>query len=539
MTGAPVTVTALLDQHAAERGDHPFLLFGGTSTSYREMAARATRMANALSGLGLGQGERIAIMSGNRPEFLEAWFAATRLGAVEVPVNVALRGRFLSYLLANSGARFLVVEPELLPAVESVLDELLELEHILVLDGREGESAPIAASGGPTRHAFSGLRDSGSSAPVVHELDVTAPAVIGYTSGTTGPSKGVILSHRAAYYAGADGAAERGLTAEDVFSTSLPLFHLNAQHLTTVAVLVTGSTLALEPRFSASGFWQTLADVRATHVNVIGAMLGILLRQPPTPVEWTDYPRMTFAGPLTEELIREARRRWNLGFVTGYGATESGIVTYAGTDGLPDGSCGLPSPYFEVDLVDDCGTSVAVGEVGEIVTRPKRAGSMMTEYWRMPEKTVEAFRDLWYHSGDLGRRDENGYLYFVDRKKDAIRRRGENISSFELEQAILDYAGIAEVAAIGVPSALSEDDVKVCLRLADGSEAATGAFDHRAFLAWAAEHLPRYMIPRYVEVVDQLPRTPTQRIEKYKLREQARSASTWDGETDALVGAAS
>lgn len=522
----PMTVVQLLDLHARNRAEHPFLLFGGDATSYAEMSASTTRLANAFAALGMVAGDRVAIMSTNRPEFLQAWFASARLGAIEVPVNVALRGRFLSYLLADSGARFLVVEAALLEHVASILDVLPELETVVVIgDG---------ALPGRSSVSIADLIRGGAQTPIDVSLDVAGTAVIGYTSGTTGPSKGVMLSHRAAWYAGADAAAERGLTADDVFSTSLPLFHLNAQHLTTVAVLAVGATLALEPRFSASGFWESLASVRATHVNVIGAMLGILLRQPSTPIEWTDYPRMTFAGPLTEELVREARRRWNLGFVTGYGATESGIVTYAGTEGLPDGSCGKPSPHFEVELVNDAGESVAVGEIGEIVTRPRRAGSMMTEYWRMPEKTVEAYRDLWYHSGDLGRRDEEGYVYFVDRKKDAIRRRGENISSFELEQAVGDYEGIAEVAAIAVPSELSEDDVKICVRLASGA-----SFDPEAFLAWSADHLPRYMIPRYVEVVEDLPRTPTQRIEKYRLRETARSAKTWDADRRGYIGALS
>ena len=525
---APQTVDRLLDQHARERGDHPFLLFGGETTTYREMAERTVRLANALAARGMVAGDRIAIMSGNRPEFLEAWFASARLGAVEVPVNVALRGRFLSYLLADSGARFLVVEAPLVEHVAAVAEAVPQLETIIVLGADEGTSLTVP---GCTVIDIDELRTDGSDTPIGGVADVTDTGVIGYTSGTTGPSKGVMLSHRAAWYAGHDAAVERGLTAEDVFSTSLPLFHLNAQHLTTVAVLSVGATLALEPRFSASGFWQNLADVRATHVNVIGAMIGILLRLPETPVEWTDYPRMTFAGPLNDEIIRESRRRWNLGFVTGYGATESGIVTYAGTDGLPDGSCGKASPHFEVELVDDDGVPVEVGEVGEFVTRPRRAGSMMTAYWGMPEKTVEAFRDLWYHSGDLGRRDEEGYFYFVDRKKDAIRRRGENISSFELEQAIGEYPGVAEAVALAVPSDLSEDEVKVCVRLTEGA-----AFEPAAFLDWAADNLPRYMIPRYLEVLDDFPRTPTQRVEKYRLRDTALSPTTWDAEAGGYIG---
>jgi crotonobetaine/carnitine-CoA ligase len=332
-----------------------------------------------------------------------------------------------------------------------------------------------------------------------------------------------MLSHRASWYAGDDARRHRGLTGDDVFSTTLPLFHLNAQHLTTIAILEAGATLALERRFSATTFWSELRASGATHFNVIGAMLGILAGRPASEEEGSAHERTVFGGPLSPAALAAGRDRWNVRFVTGYGATEFGIVTYGDADDLPLGSFGKPVAEFEVEIVDDDGMPVPVGVPGELVTRPVRPDSMMSEYFGMPEKTVEAMRNLWFHSGDMGKRDAEGFMYFVDRKKDALRRRGENISSSELEFAIRDYPGIVEVAVIGVPSALSEDDVKACIRV-------EGSFDHADFLEWAGRTLPKFMVPRYVEVLDDFPRTATQRVEKYKLRESPLTAATWDAE---------
>ena len=507
----PATVATLLDRGAAQHPDKTFLLFGGEATSYREMAQRTTRIANALAALGVSRGDRVGIVSGNRPEFLEAWFATARLGAIEVPVNTALRGRFLSYPLAQCGAKYVIIEAELLEHLDAVRGDLPALERVIVI-GQESYAALL----------------DGAAEPITTEVPVGDVAVIGYTSGTTGPAKGAMLSHRASWYAGDDARRHRGLTGDDVFSTTLPLFHLNAQHLTTIAILEAGATLALERRFSATTFWSELRASGATHFNVIGAMLGILAGRPADPDEWSERERTVFGGPLSPAALAAGRDRWHVRFVTGYGATEFGIVTYGDADDLPLGSFGKPVPEFEVEIVDDEGNPVAVGVPGELVTRPVRPDSMMSEYFGMPEKTVEAMRNLWFHSGDMGKRDADGFLYFVDRKKDALRRRGENISSSELEFAIRDYPGIVEVAVIGVPSALSEDDVKACIR-------AEGRFDHAAFLDWAGRTLPKFMVPRYVEVLDDFPRTATQRVEKYRLREAPLTPTTWDAEKGGFI----
>ncbi|MET0780318.1 MAG: AMP-binding protein [Microbacterium sp.] len=521
----PRTVSSLLDLRAEERGTHPFIRFNGTDLSYADFARRTIRLANAFRGLGVEPGERVGILSGNRPEFLEAWFATTRAGAIEVPINTALRGDFLAYPIANCGAETLVVEAQYLPAVVAVIEQLPALRSIVVLDDIDPGMRSSIESSGRQVLEFAGFRDAAGGTADDVAVRLTDISVIGYTSGTTGPAKGAMLSHSAAWYAGDDARRYRGLGEDDVFSTTLPLFHLNAQHLTTIAVLEAGATLALEGRFSASGFWSQLRASGATHVNFIGAMLGILAQRPPSAEESSPHEIVAFGGPLSPEVITIGRERWNIRFLTGYGATESGIVTYHGTDGLPPGSFGRAIPEFEIDLIDDDGHPVPDGVPGEIVTRPSRAGSMMSGYYGMPEKTVEAWRDLWFHSGDMGRRDADGFFYFVDRKKDALRRRGENISSTELEAALRAFPAVAEAAVVAVPSSLGEDDVKAVVRLAPGEK-----FDLEAFFAWADSALPRFMVPRYVEVVEEFPRTATQRIEKYRLRDLGVTETTWDRE---------
>lgn len=517
----PRTVAQQLDGWAAERPDHPFLRFGGADIGYAEFATSSVRLADGLRKAGVEPGDRLAILSGNRPEFIETYVALARIGAIQVPVNTALRGRFLVHTLVDSGSRSLVVEAELLDVVLEVLDDLPELRTVIVLGGAPAQDVP-----GRAVMDFDAVRAHGAETPVGQDVPVGSLAVIGYTSGTTGPAKGAMLSHRASWYAGDDARRHRGLGPDDVFSTTLPLFHLNAQHLTTIAVLEAGATLALERRFSATTFWSELRAARATHTNVIGAMLGILAQRPPSDEERSDTQRTVFGGPLSPAALAAGRERWNFRFVTGYGATECGIVTYAGADDLPLGSFGKPVPEFEVELVDDDGMPVPDGVPGEIVTRPRRPDSMMSGYWNAPQKTVDAFTDLWFHTGDMARRDEQGFMYFVDRKKDALRRRGENISSTELEAALRDHPSVAETAVVAVPSALGEDDVKVVLRLEEGA-----VFDHAEFLAWAAAAVPRFMIPRYVEVVEEFPRTATQRIEKYRLRETPLTPRTWDAES--------
>jgi crotonobetaine/carnitine-CoA ligase len=254
-------------------------------------------------------------------------------------------------------------------------------------------------------------------------------------------------------------------------------------------------------------------------------MLSILWQRTPEPAEREHRAHTAFGGPIAPEILAGAPERWGVRLVDGYGSTESGLVAYQPRHAQRPGSFGKAIPEYEVDLFDEDGQPVPIGAIGEIVTRPRRPHAMMSGYHGMPEKTIEAWRELWLHTGDMGRRDADGYLYFVDRKKDAIRRRGENISSTELEQALLEHDDVTEAAVVAVPSELGEDDVKACIVLRDEAVPDPGGF-----LDWCERRLPRFMVPRYVEIMRALPKTPTQRVEKYRLRDHARNAVTWDRE---------
>lgn len=452
-------------------------------------------------------------------EFTYAWFASSRIGVVEVPVNTAYLGYFLSYVLNNSRARMMVIDACFLPALEAVRTELEHLETVLVV--RESERAAGLTGIGVLR-----FQDVFVD-PTELDVDVKPSDMMAilYTSGTTGASKGVMVSHRYFCLMAQDNCRYRHLEEGDVVYTCLPLFHGNAQGLSTLPALYMGGVLALGERFSAGEFWRELAACGAIQFNAIGAMINILWRQEPSPAERQHRARACFAVPVPPDALQGAEQRWGVNMLEGYGLTETNIVAYQPWDAPRPKSFGKPIPEYELKVVDDDDIEVPPGVIGEIVTRPRRPYSMMSGYFNMPDKTAEAYRNLWFHTGDYAYRDEDGYYYFVDRKKDAIRRRGENISSAELEAAVQRHPTIAECAVIGVPSEVGEDDVKLCIVLKPGQKVA-----YEALLAWCQEQLPRFMVPRYLEYLESLPKTPTQRVEKYRLREQALTPATWDRE---------
>jgi crotonobetaine/carnitine-CoA ligase len=520
----PLTVGELLDLRAHERPNARFLQFEDRSLTYAETAAGVNSLANGLAERGVGAGDRVAIMSSNRSEFTLLWLALARLGAVEVPINTAYKGRFLAYAIANSEVELIVVEDQFSAVLAAVLRQLDRVRTVIVLE--PGESPTFT---GVERVPFADLLSGDVSAPRASVLPSDTLA-IAYTSGTTGASKGVMLTHGYFCHTGRNSVKYRDLRADDTLYNCMPLFHMNAQTLTTMPVLTAGGTVVLDRRFTASGFWERIRDVRATQFNFIGAMMSILWSQEPRSEDADNPARLAFGGPIPAAAFHGANERWGVTLLEGFGSTESGMVIWQPRTAPRQGAMGKPVPEFEVQLVDQHDHPVATGAPGEIVTRPRTPDSMMAGYYGMPERTVQAWRNLWFHTGDMARADEEGYLYFVDRKKDAIRRRGENISSAELESAILEHADVREAAVVAVPSELSEDEVKVFLVVVHDA-----SFDHAAFVQWCETQLPRYMIPRYVEVLDALPKTATERIEKYKLRERAHTSTTWDREARGFV----
>jgi len=510
-----MTVHGLLYQRALAEPERVFLRFEERDFTYRELWQRTQQVAGGLCEAGVEPSERVAIMLTNRPEFLDVWFACSLCGAVEVPINTAYKGALLAYQLRQAGCASIIIERAFWAQLAPELDKLPALKRIILLDG------PAPADAGLPVHVWEHIR---SGLPRTHaETDPAAPHAIMFTSGTTGPSKGAVMPHRYPLVIGQIIRQATQYTRDDVLYSALPLFHGNAQFLATVPMLMSGATLVLARRFSAGDFWPDVRRYGCTAFNYIGGIISILMKAEPSPRD-TEHPlRLMMGAGAPRELFRAFETRFNLRLIEGYGMSEIGIpLMTAGTD-TPPGSCGVPHPWYEIMLVDDAGNEVPDEQPGELLVRPRRYGAMMSEYVGMPERTVEAWRSLWFHTGDYLRRDRDGYYWFVDRKKDALRRRGENISSWELEQLAGSHPAVLEAAAVAVPSELGEDEVMLCVVPRPGESLAV-----RAFWGWCEAHMPAFMVPRYVRIMEALPKTPTERVMKYELRAQGVTSDTWD-----------
>ncbi len=514
------TIHAALAGQAAQRGDRTFLFFEDSRFTCREIDDASSRVAKGLQDLGLVKGDRVAIMMGNRPEFLFLWFGLSKLGAIEVPINTAHKGEVLRHMLATAECRLMVCEADLLDHVAPLAGELPALERLIVLDGPPESPAPSL----PAIAYGDLIANDGAFEPVnVGPADAFA---IMFTSGTTGPSKGALLPQNYPLAMARMICRMVEYDESDRLYNALPLFHGNAQFLSTLPALISGAQMVLARRFSASAFW---ADVRAygcTEFNYIGGIIPILLKAEPRPDDRDNPIRVMLGAGAPADRFEEFEQRFDLRLVESYGMSEIGIPLGSTPDDRKPGSCGRPLPEYEVMLVDDQGDEVGVDVPGELLIRPRHFCSMMLEYYRMPEKTVEAWRDLWFHTGDYLRRDEDGYFFFIDRKKDALRRRGENISSYEVEKIINAHPAVLESAAIAVKSELGEDEVMVCVALKAGQ-----ALTPEALVRYCEAHMARFMVPRFIRFMEALPKTPTERIRKYRLREDGITDDTFDRES--------
>jgi crotonobetaine/carnitine-CoA ligase len=517
------TLPTILAHWAENAGDREYLQFGSDPAStFLEVEVATNRVAHSLARLGLTRGDRVAILAPNCLELVQTWFAAAKLGAVEVPVNTALRGKLLAHVLGNSGARILVVHASLRADVRDVVNAVAAITTVVVVGGSP-EDARAAAITADRVLAFPELLE-GSADALSSRPSYSDPMAILYTSGTTGPAKGAVMPHHQYYVWVELYARSLGLTNDDSYFTPLPLFHADGQLWGAYFPLVYGTKGTFEERFSVSRFWEQAKRSEATATNMLGAMVHMLWKQEPSPADRDHQLRVAQAIPMIP-LKDDFQERFGLSLVTGYGQTETNWVSYDTETDHRDGSCGkVPSEFFEVEVVDELDEPVAAGEIGEIVVRPKLPWSISLGYHGNPEATQQTWRNLWFHSGDAGRLDEDGWLYFSDRIKDVIRRRGSNISAFELESVVDDHPEVLESAAFAVPSELSEDDVMVVVVTAPGS-----ALEPADLHAYCVENLPKFMVPRYLEITtERLPRTPTEKISKPELRQRGVTPSTWD-----------
>jgi crotonobetaine/carnitine-CoA ligase len=512
------TVGAVLREQAKARRDTTFLSCGDWRMTFAEADVRADTVASGLGSLGVERGDRVAFVCPNRPEMLELFLGCARLGAIQVPLNAYLKGEFLRYQLSDSEASTLVVDAAGYASSVPLLDMLPELRRILLLD--EIAQAPD----GPAHVPYAQLLDA-PRPPPAPELGADDLISIVYTSGTTGLPKGCMLPH--GYYLR---VADRmrdfyALEPDDVLLTALPMFHGAARMMIVTAALQAGVTAVVEPAFQPSGFIRRAVETGATIATGVGAMGMAVLAQPEGPWDREHCLRLAIWIPFPPVQQDTFERRFGCATTAElFGQTECVPVTYTSPGGPRNrASAGLPAPDLEVHLVDDGDREVAPGEQGEIVLRPRRPHAMFAGYWRKPDATLDSFRNLWYHTGDFGRQDEQGFITFVDRKKDAIRRRGENVSSTELELAIVAHPKVTEAAVHAVPSEMTEDDIKACIVLAPGAE-----IDPQQLFGFFGEHLPFYAIPRYVEILSELPKNAMARVMKHLLRERGITDATWD-----------
>lgn len=365
------------------------------------------------------------------------------------------------------------------------------------------------------------MANDGQPAPVAvawHD-----PFVIMFTSGTTGPSKGSVMPHNYAWAMGEAMIRSGEYTEADCLYNVLPLFHGNSQVLQTIPALINGSRMVLREHFSASAFWDEVRRYGCTVFNYIGTILPILMKAEPCSGDRDHSIRVMVGGGAGPDLFAAVEKRFGVILIEGYGMSEIGLPLNSSPSCRKAGRCGRPTEHFDVRLVDDQGMPVAANTSGELLVRPKQPWAMLLGYYGMPEKTVEAWQDLWFHTGDYLQYDEEGFYSFVDRKKDAMRRRGENISSFEVERSVAAHPDVLECAAVPVPFELGEQDVMVCVVLKSGAR-----LTPPELAQWCERIMAEFMVPRYYRFMTALPKTPTSRVEKYRLRDEGVTADTWD-----------
>jgi crotonobetaine/carnitine-CoA ligase len=513
------TVAVMLQAQARKFGAKPLVQAGERSWSFAEAVELAARSAGRLQAAGVASGDRVALICENRPEFIEVFLGAAWLGAILVPINTASRGLQLRHILENSGAKLLVLEAILLGALEHVDVATLPLEKIWVIDSPAGSKAP------PIARPLPALGEPVPAAPT-RPSDTLA---ILYTSGTTGPSKGVCCPHAQFFWWGVNTAHLLGVGGDDVLCTTLPLFHTNALN-TLFQALITGATAIFEGRFSASAFFTTLAARRATVTYLLGAMVPILLSREAEPAEQGHRTRIALAPGVPGHFHAEFTKRTGIAILDGYGSTETNFVIGSPIAECKPGTMGRLFEGFCARVVDDEDNEVPDGTPGELVLRAAAPFAFATGYFGTPEKTVEAWRNLWFHTGDRVIREPDGYYKFVDRLKDAIRRRGENVSSFEVEQVLLSHPEIATAAAYPVRSELAEDEVMAAIVRQPGS-----ALDEVSIIRFCETRMPYFAVPRFLEFVDVLPATENGKIQKYKLRERGITDRTWDREAAGIT----
>jgi crotonobetaine/carnitine-CoA ligase len=505
----------LIERHARERGDQTFVLFStGDEWSYARLLANVRKVAASLQALGVKQDDFVLSWLPNGPHAVAVWFALNYIGAVYVPVNVSYRGRLLAHVIKNSGARLMIADARLAERLTEV--DTAAVDTLVTISGHAppglkgirclGEEALSSAAREPTD-------------PLRAIMPWDTHAII-YTSGTTGPSKGVLSSYR---HLAATTEAIDTVTSEDRALVNLPLFHVGGTS-GVYRMLVRGGSIALAEAFDTDTFWDTVRKTGTTTMTLLGAMIPFLMKAPPTPRDRDHTLRQAVMVPLAED-AGEFTARFGVDIYTVFNMTEISCPILSVKNPDVPKTCGCIRPGFDARVVDENDMEVPHGTVGELIVRADEPWTMNHGYNVNPEATARAWRNGWFHTGDAFRRDEAGNFFFVDRIKDAIRRRGENISSFEVEAEIGAHPKVRETAVVGVPSEFGEDEVMAVVAAVPGAD-----IDPVEIISFLTPRLPHFMVPRYIRFMTDLPKTPTQKVEKHVLRAEGITRDTWDRE---------
>jgi crotonobetaine/carnitine-CoA ligase len=509
-----VPLPLLLRERAEEHPDRVFLQeVGGESQTYGEALASTRRWAAGLRAAGVAAGDNVLVMMPASNTSVHIWFGLNGIGATEVPVHNDYRGHMLSHLVEVSGARMIIIDPRFVDRLVE-LDGFGSLEKVVVLDGPSDTGLPLECVA-----AADILGASGDDEALDGQRYYDVSTIL-FTSGTTGLSKGVLNVHAHLHATGVGAWAELG--PEDAYYSVLPLYHVGGK-VAVCAMLAAGGRTVFRERFSTAEFWSDIRQYDCNVVALLGAMANFVFRQEPQPDDADNPADKILMIPLIPE-VEAFKERFGVRVRTIFNQTEiSSPIGTPGYDLFDAKSCGRARPGFDCRVVNDADEEVPHGEVGELVVRTDRPWRLMAGYYKEPEKTVQAWRNQWLHTGDGFRRDEDGNFYFVDRFKDVIRRRGENISSVEVELITNQHEDVLESAAVPVTSEVGEEEVKIVVVLKPGR-----VLEEAALARFCEERMPRFMVPRYVEFVDALPKTPTEKIRKAELRKLGITEQTWD-----------
>lgn len=512
------TLNSALRDAATTWPDRVFLKIDGVDVTFAEFDQQVGRLAAGLrSACGVQPGDRVCVFMRNSLACEHTWFAANRLGAAWVPVNTEFRGLGLDHAVKLADTRVFVVDQELKEVLTGALQRT-GIEATVIVNSDPHAPLDPADLGWSELH----LADLYSERPI-DPVDVSFEDVSAllYTSGTTGRSKACMLSHRYFTSQASILIREFGITEDDVLYCPFPLFHADATALTTVPALLLGATAAISKRFSASRFWAEIRDAQATVFDFMGATLSILAKADPQPDDADNTVRLAWGVPVPES-VEAFEQRFGLTVVELYGSVEANIpITQPMSEPRATGSCGRVIDEFEIIVADDLDQEVPTGDTGELLIRPKVPWTMFSGYLGDPVASTAVLRNMWFHSGDLVRTDADGNVFFVGRKKEAIRRRGENISAFEVEEAVREHPEVLDCAAYGVRSELTEEEVKISVVRKPGTTLSEAELWEFCYTTMA-----RFQVPRYIEITRELPKTPTGKVEKFRLQENPFSAAT-------------